>query len=41
MGTRLFSISAPAAAKAFRRFLVSLGHWAAIAATALDHGVPA
>jgi hypothetical protein len=35
------AMSASAAAKALRRFLVSLGHWAEIAATALDHGVPA
>jgi hypothetical protein len=27
--------------KALARLLVSLGAWAAIAATALDHGVPA
>ena len=29
------------AAKALRRLLASLGRWAAVAATALDHGVPA
>jgi hypothetical protein len=40
MGNKLSSISASAAAKA-RRLLVSLGAWAAIAASALDHGVPA
>jgi hypothetical protein len=33
--------SASATAKALRRLLVRLGAWAAIAATALDHGVPA
>jgi hypothetical protein len=41
MDNQLSPISASAAAKAFRRLLVSLGAWAAIAATALDHGVPA
>ena len=39
MGSQL-SISA-SAAKALRRFLVSLGHCAVLAAAALDHGVPA
>ncbi len=29
------------AAKAVRRFLLSLDAWAAVAAAALDHGVPA
>ncbi len=41
MSNQLFPISASAAAKALRRLVVSLGAWAAIAATALDHGVPA
>ena len=41
MDNRLSPIPASAAAKAFRRLLVRLGAWAAIAATALDHGVPA
>jgi len=41
MGNRLSPISASAAAKALRRFVVSLGHWTARAAAALDHGVPA
>jgi hypothetical protein len=37
----LSPLSASAAATALRRFLASLAAWAAIAATALDHGVPA
>ncbi len=41
MRKQLSPISASAAAKALRRFLVSIAAWAAIAATALDHGVPA
>jgi hypothetical protein len=39
MATQLSPISA--AAKALRRFVVSLGHLAVLAAAALDHGVPA
>ena len=35
------AISASAPAKALRRLLVLLGAWAALAAAALDHGVPA
>jgi hypothetical protein len=41
MDNQLSLISASAAAKALRRLLVSLGTWAALAAAALDHGVPA
>jgi hypothetical protein len=48
MRNQLSRISSSAAAKALRRLRVSLGRflvalraWAAIAATALDHGVPA
>jgi hypothetical protein len=45
MDNQLSPISASAAAKALRRLLVSLGTslgtWAALAAAALDHGVPA
>jgi len=41
MGNQLSRISASAAAKALRRLLVALGHWTALAAAALDHGVPA
>jgi hypothetical protein len=41
MRNQLSRISASALAKALRRLLVSLGAWAAIAAAALDHGVPA
>jgi len=41
MANQLSPVSASDAANAFRRFLVSLGHWASLAAAALDHGVPA
>ena len=41
MGNLISRISASAAAKTLRRFLVSLSAWAAIAAAALDHSVPA
>jgi hypothetical protein len=41
MRNQISRISASTAAKALRRLLVALGAWAAIAAAALDHGVPA
>jgi hypothetical protein len=41
MASPILPISASAAAKALRRFLASLGHCAALAAAALDHGGPA
>jgi len=41
MRNQLSRISSSAAAKALRRLRVALRAWAAIAATALDHGVPA
>ena len=41
MDNQLSQNSASAAAKAIRRLLVLLGAWAALAAAALDHGVPA
>jgi len=43
MAKHLSSISTGtrASAKALRRLVASLGRWAALAAQALDHGVPA
>ena len=41
MTNQLSRISASASAKALRRLLALLGTWAALAAAALDHGVPA